>query len=171
MIDWIEALILGLVQGATEYLPVSSSGHLVIAQHLFGLREPALLFDIVLHLATLLAVLWYYRRDVWEIARQSLAGGGRLLSGGGWKTALSDFPAFRLGLLIALGTLPTAVIGLVDYRHHPEYVQGKAQAIWAIVLSMVIFVSALVGAVVAIISQYRSSAAAPSSILEAPWDT
>ena len=73
MIDGFEALILGVVQGATEYLPVSSSGHLVIFQHLFGLEEPALLFDIILHVATLLAVLWYYWRDIGDLIRQSLA--------------------------------------------------------------------------------------------------
>jgi undecaprenyl-diphosphatase len=128
MIDWIEALILGLVQGATEYLPVSSSGHLVIAQHLFGLREPALLFDIVLHLATLLAVVWYYRRDVWEIARQTVAGSGALLGRRPWRDVFGEFPSFRLGLLIALGTLPTAVIGLV-FEERFERLFGSLSAV------------------------------------------
>ena len=64
MIDSTKALLLGVVQGITEYLPVSSSGHLVIAQSLFGMEEPELFFDIILHIGTLSAVLWYYSRDI-----------------------------------------------------------------------------------------------------------
>lgn len=113
MIDWFEALILGVVQGATEYLPVSSSGHLVIFQHLFGLEEPALLFDIVLHVATLLAVLWYYRRDLGELIRQSSAALRGLIRGDSWSEVQAAYPAFRLGWLILLGTVPTALIGVI----------------------------------------------------------
>lgn len=112
MIDWFEALILGVVQGATEYLPVSSSGHLVIFQHLFGLEEPALLFDIVLHVATLLAVLWYYRRDIGDLIRQSQAALRALSRGQSWAEVQTDFPGFRLAWLIVLGTVPTALIGI-----------------------------------------------------------
>lgn len=112
MIDWFEALILGVVQGATEYLPVSSSGHLVIFQHLFGLDEPALLFDIVLHVATLLAVLWYYRRDIADLIRQSLAAVRALSQGESWANVQTAFPGFRLAWLIVLGTVPTALIGV-----------------------------------------------------------
>lgn len=59
-----EASILGIIQGATEFLPISSSGHLVIAQKLFGLQEPQLVFDIILHFATLLSVLYFFWKDI-----------------------------------------------------------------------------------------------------------
>ena len=112
MIDWLEALVLGIVQGATEYLPVSSSGHLVIAQHLFGLEEPALFFDIVLHLGTLVAVVWYYRKDILELVLETFAALRNLASGHSWKETLQSYPGFRFALLIVVGTIPTAVIGL-----------------------------------------------------------
>lgn len=112
MIDWFEALILGVVQGATEYLPVSSSGHLVIFQHLFGLEEPALLFDIVLHVATLLAVLWYYRRDIGSLIRETLLAIRALTQGEPWAAVQTDYPGFRLAWLIVLGTVPTVLIGV-----------------------------------------------------------
>lgn len=113
MIGWLEALVLGVLQGATEYLPVSSSGHLVIAEHLFALDEPTLFFNIVLHVGTLSAVLIYYRADIAEIARQSLAGVRDLLAGGSPASVLAEHPYFRLALLILVGTIPTAVIGLL----------------------------------------------------------
>ncbi len=113
MIDRLEALILGLVQGVTEFLPVSSSGHLVIGQNLFGLRGPSLLFDVVLHVATLLVVVWYYRGDLATILRQSGAGLGALGRGGSWSAVQQTFPQFRIACLIGVGTIPTAVIGLV----------------------------------------------------------
>lgn len=112
MINWFEALILGVVQGATEYLPVSSSGHLVIFQHLFGLEEPALLFDIVLHVATLLAVLWYYRLDIGDLIQESLVAIRSLSQGESWGDVQTDYPGFRLAWLIVLGTVPTALIGI-----------------------------------------------------------
>ncbi len=58
---YIEAFILGLLQGLTEFLPVSSSGHLVLAQHLFGIKEQGVSFELLLHLGTLLAVFIYFR--------------------------------------------------------------------------------------------------------------
>jgi len=93
------AAILGLVQGLTEFLPVSSSGHLVIAQHLLHFAEPNLAFDVVLHLGTLLAVFVYFRRDLLEIL-SALFGKGDPK----WR---------RVALLILLGTVPTGVIGVL----------------------------------------------------------
>ena len=61
---YLQAVLLGALQGLTEFLPISSSGHLVLLQHLFGIREPALLFDLCVHIATLAAVLAMYRQDV-----------------------------------------------------------------------------------------------------------
>jgi undecaprenyl-diphosphatase len=62
-----EALILGIVQGATEFLPVSSSGHLVLLRNIFGIEEPALVFDTAVHGGTMIAVLVVLRRDIWNI--------------------------------------------------------------------------------------------------------
>ncbi|GAV23105.1 undecaprenyl-diphosphate phosphatase [Carboxydothermus pertinax] len=86
-----EAFILGLVQGLTEYLPVSSSGHLVLLQKLFGLKENVLLFDILVHLGTLVPLLIIFRREILDIIKK---------------------PWGRLPLLIIVGTIPTALIGL-----------------------------------------------------------
>ena len=128
MIDWMEALVLGIVQGATEYLPISSSGHLVIAQHLFGLEEPALFFDIVLHLGTLVAVVWYYRKDIVELIRETLSGLRYLGSGHSWKETAAAFPGLRFVLLMVIGTLPTAVIG-ITFEDTFEQLFGSVQVV------------------------------------------
>jgi undecaprenyl-diphosphatase len=62
-----EAIVLGIVQGLTEFLPVSSSGHLVLGQYFLGIREPQLFFDIMLHIGTLGAVILTFCRDIWYI--------------------------------------------------------------------------------------------------------
>ncbi len=89
--------LLGLLQGFTEFLPVSSSGHLVLAQHLLGLDPPEVALEAVLHLATLVAVVGYFHRALRELAR------GLVSPGGGTERSY-------LGSL-ALGTLPIAVVG------------------------------------------------------------
>ncbi|HJW97417.1 MAG TPA: undecaprenyl-diphosphate phosphatase, partial [archaeon] len=96
--DFLQAIFLGLVQGLTEWLPVSSSGHLVIAQNLMGLEVPVA-FDIALHAGTLLAVLAFFRRDILMLLK-SLR-----------KPSLKN-PDFRLLFYVILGTIPTAIIGL-----------------------------------------------------------
>jgi len=68
-LDIVSAIVLGVVQGLTEFLPVSSSGHLVLLQKVFGISEPALLFDTMLHMGTLLAVFIVLRRDILAILR------------------------------------------------------------------------------------------------------
>jgi undecaprenyl-diphosphatase len=93
-----EAAVLGIlavVQGITEFLPISSDGHLVLAQRALGLQSPGLGIDVALHLGTLVSVLVVYRRDLFRILRE--AAGGEL----------------RQVLLLALATLPVAVVGLL----------------------------------------------------------
>lgn len=65
-----DAIIQGIIQGATEFLPVSSSGHLSVSQHMFGLELPGILFDVMLHLGTLMAVLFVYRSLVWRLIKE-----------------------------------------------------------------------------------------------------
>ena len=69
----LEALLLGLVQGLTEFLPVSSSGHLVILQAWLGVAQEGIAFEVAVHLATLGSVLLYYRRRLFELIRGVLA--------------------------------------------------------------------------------------------------
>ncbi len=99
----IEAIVLGLVQGLTEFLPVSSSGHLVMYQQFLPAPEMEILFDLVLHLGTLLPIMWLYRADLAAMVVSPLRERGRL----------SERPGTRLLLLIGAGSVPTAIIGLV----------------------------------------------------------
>ncbi len=104
----LEALILGLVQGLTEFLPISSSAHLVLAPWLLGwsFDPPAkFAFDVLVQGGTLVAVLAFYRRDLWAIGLAVLAGLAR-------RQPLASAEA-RLGWLIALATLPAVAAGLV----------------------------------------------------------
>ncbi len=97
MTSLLEAVILGIIQGLTEWLPISSSGHLAVAQD-FLPSPPPVLFYVLLHLSTLLVILLYFRRPVLSILK---------------AFAMRDFDsrAGRLGLFIAVGSVPTAVLG------------------------------------------------------------
>jgi len=110
MSPW-ESLLLGGLQGATEFLPVSSSGHLVLAEHLLHLR-PSLAFNAALHAGTLAAVVAYYRRDLWAMVRQAFVSLAGLFHGRGARAIWAEDHATRLGLLIVAATIPTGIIGL-----------------------------------------------------------
>lgn len=106
----IKAAVLGAIQGATEFLPVSSSGHLVIAQNLLGVRLEnggLLAFDVCLHFGTLLAVLVYFRSDIGRIISSFF----RKASVEPPSAGMSVGEARRLGLLIILGTVPAVIVG------------------------------------------------------------
>lgn len=93
-------ILLGIVQGLTEFLPVSSSGHLVLIQSLYpGFRQPGALFDGILHLGTLLAVFVAFWKDIWQMVKVLFQ----------WKT---DDPYFRVIWLIIIGSIPAAIVGL-----------------------------------------------------------
>ncbi|MBI4776171.1 MAG: undecaprenyl-diphosphate phosphatase [Deltaproteobacteria bacterium] len=120
------ALALGLIQGLTEFLPVSSSGHLVIFQHLFGMNEPELFFDVCLHLGTLLAVCVFVRRELVRIVRSLL--GLRLAERPFSVRRIGEDPDLRLLFLVAIATVATAVIALT-FRHPFERLFGSPQAV------------------------------------------
>lgn len=102
--DVLKALVLGMLQGATEFLPISSSGHLILVPWWLNWDESPLLFDVIVHLGTLVAVLVYFWRD-WLALLQS-----------GWialRTRSTRDPQARLLLLLVLGTIPAALAGLL----------------------------------------------------------
>jgi len=101
--DIVQAIILGIVQGATEFLPVSSSAHLVLIPWLLGWQKPSLTSDLMTHYGTLLAVIIYYRNDLWAIIKgvfQGLREGkpvGNPQAKLGWLLVLSMIPAVLIG--------------------------------------------------------------------------
>lgn len=111
---YLMSVILGLVQGVAEFLPISSSGHLTLFQHFFGMEEPDNLYNVLLHFATLLAVCVYYFRDVTEMIAEFFRGLAALFSR---RRQGRDIPeARRLVLLVVIGTLPLfAVLLIKDY--------------------------------------------------------
>ncbi len=100
---WIQTVILAIVQGLTEFLPVSSSGHLVLVPTLFGWKDQGLTFDVAVHFGSLLAVAVYFRNDL----RALISGGARLLGG------KADSPESRMAMYLVIGTVPAAVAGLL----------------------------------------------------------
>jgi len=96
------AVILGLVQGITEFLPISSSAHLTYFQKYLGIDKPQLSFTVFLHFATLLAILLFFRKDLWEILK-----GFRNIKGP--KTN----PSTRILFLLVIGSLPIAILGIL----------------------------------------------------------
>ena len=99
-----EAIVLGLVQGLTEFLPVSSTGHLILARTLFEVDGGyGLAFDAVLHLATALAVIVYFRRDIWQLVQTALRRLGRLPVNPQDETLL---------FALIVGTVPAVILGL-----------------------------------------------------------
>ncbi|OGL72971.1 undecaprenyl-diphosphatase UppP [Candidatus Uhrbacteria bacterium RIFCSPHIGHO2_12_FULL_60_25] len=97
MNDLLQGIVLGLLQGVTEFFPVSSSGHLILVPWLFGWRDQGLAFDTVLHLGTLVAVLWAFRKDVTRIVRGAFVQ--------------NDAAAKRLFLQIIAASIPGIVLG------------------------------------------------------------
>ena len=111
-----EAIVLGIIQGLTEFLPVSSSGHLVLFQQIFGLKEAELFFDVCVHLGTLVAVILVFHREIGNIIAALL----RLVSLAGQKNKfrqrVDSDPDAKMALLIAIGSIPTAILGLMFHN-------------------------------------------------------
>lgn len=95
---WWQGIVLGAVQGATEFLPVSSSGHLVVTQAVLGIDPPGVVLEVLVHVATLFAVLLVYWRRIGELSAGCLRG---------------DSESWRYVLLLGLATIPGALVGVL----------------------------------------------------------
>ena len=134
----LEAIVLGIVQGLTEFLPISSTGHLRIVPAFLGWEDPGAAFTAVTQLGTVAAVLLYFRDDLWRVARM-------------WTRSLRD-PSLRsdqdarLGWYIILGTIPISILGFA-FR---DTIEGGARSLYLIgttliVLGLVLLVAEKVG--------------------------
>jgi undecaprenyl-diphosphatase len=127
-----EALVLGLVQGLTEFIPVSSSGHLLLAQEVFGSEESSLAFDVVLHVGTLAALLIYFHKDVLNLA----------------KNVFNKSKEGALARLIVLATIPAALIGLLFADFIDENLRSPM---------VVVFTLSSVGVLMLLVEKYATN--------------
>ncbi len=120
----IEAVVLGLVQGLTEFIPVSSSGHLIAAHELFGTTDSTLVFDVALHIGTLIALIVFFWRDILDLLRN----------------AVSKNEKGRLARVIVIATIPAATIGFLasdwidENLRHPGIVVGTMLVMGSVML-------------------------------------
>src|SRR3954470_12459432 len=122
-----EAIVLGIVQGLTEFLPISSTAHLRIVPAFAGWDDPGAAFTAVVQLGTTAAVLIYFRRDLWRIGRA-------------WLSSLFDArmrredTEARLGWFIVLGTIPIGIFGLI----FKDQIESGARSLWLISVALIV---------------------------------
>ena len=111
-LNYLQAIILGIVQGLGEFLPISSSGHLALLQYFFGIKgESVLLFAVMLHLGTLISVLFVYWRDIMVLFAELFRTFADLFRGRGLR--IDAAPERRMGFMILAATIPTGLIGVL----------------------------------------------------------
>jgi undecaprenyl-diphosphatase len=130
-VNAVQAIVEGVVQGLTEFLPISSTAHLRIVPAMLGWPDPGAAFTAVVQLGTMAAVLLYFRADLWQIARAWLAG----LRDPAERRTLDS----RLGWYIVLGTIPVAVLGLafkdpIEHQFRNLYLVGAALIAFGLVM-------------------------------------
>ena len=124
---WLEALVLGIVQGLTEFLPISSSAHLSIIGQFYGGEDPGSAFTAISQLGTETAVIIYFRSDIWKIIRH-------------WCLALAgkiprDDPEARMGWLVIIGSIPIMVLGLA----FKDVIRTGVRNLWVVATALVVF--------------------------------
>jgi len=123
--DIIHAIILAIVQGITEFLPISSSAHLILVPELLGWPDQGLAFDVAVHIGTLLAVLVFLKKELQQIIPAWFSG---------WR-GLSWNTHGMLAWMLVLGTVPVGLVGLLA----GDFIESHFRAVWVIGLSTLIF--------------------------------
>jgi undecaprenyl-diphosphatase len=137
-----QAVVLGIVQGLTEFLPISSSGHLILVPWLFNWEEPGLSFDAALHLGTLAAVVAYFWRDLLNIVLavpDALRRPRALFETENGKWTERDRSA-RLAWLLAIGSIPGGIVGLLAQNTIDDFFHGDSHEDLAIALIAVMLI-------------------------------
>lgn len=125
--DLFQSIILGIIQGLTEFLPISSSGHILILPALLGWEDPGAAFTAVIQLGTEAAVLIYFRRDLWDIARTWLASLRR-------PELRRDLNA-RMGWYLIIATIPISILGLA----FQDQIETAARNLWIVGSMLIVF--------------------------------
>ena len=132
--DWIQALVLGIVQGLTEFLPISSTAHLRIIPYLLDWQDPGTEFSAVIQLGTLMAVMLYFWNDVVTLIQAAMVSL--------WKRKLFETQDSKLAWSIAAGTIPVVIVGLV----FKDIIKTDARELWLIGTALIILAIGLYAA-------------------------
>lgn len=118
-VDYFYAVLLGIVQGLTEFLPISSTGHLALTEDLLGLDPQTfgLQFDAAIQLGTTVAVIWFFRRDLWDLVR-------------GWRQPKER----KLMVALVVATLPALAVGAAT----EQYIEGPLRSMWVIATALIL---------------------------------
>ena len=128
----LEAAVLGIIQGLSEFLPISSSAHLTLAPWLFGWEDPGLAFDVALHFGTLLAVLWYFRMEWLALIKAAF---------GILRTGRIETPEKRRVVYLIIATIPGAIGGLLlQSRAESAFRSPQVIAIALIVMGIILWI-------------------------------
>lgn len=122
--EYIQAIILGIVEGLTEFLPISSTGHLIVAQDMLGFYDASKMFTVVIQMGAILAVVWFYRQNLWNLVKGLLGG---------------DKAAIRFWIIWVLATIPAGILGLLFDEAIEKYVTSLVVAIAMIVGGVLIW--------------------------------
>jgi undecaprenyl-diphosphatase len=128
--NYFDAIILGIVEGLTEFLPISSTGHLTIAEQVLGLQvdDPAVTgFTAVIQMGAIAAVVVYFARDIWAIARTWVRG----LVQPEWR----GHRDFRMGWYIIVGTIP---VGLVGFAFR-DFIKNDLRSLWVVAFALILW--------------------------------
>lgn len=147
-IEWWKAVVLGVVQGLTELLPISSSAHLVLVPWFFGWQDPGLTFDVALHIGTLVAVLVYFWSDVVHMITAFVRG-----VAAGKPLAEQDA---RLGVLIIIASIPGALVGFIfDKRIEAAFHAQDAAKSSLAIIAIALIIMGLLLAVAERVAEHR----------------
>ncbi|NIL41178.1 undecaprenyl-diphosphate phosphatase [Salinispora arenicola] len=124
---WVEAIVLGIVQGLTEFLPISSSGHLRITSAIFFEQDAGASFTAVTQLGTEAAVLLYFAKDIWRITRTWVIGI--------WDRSVRSSLDYRMGWYVIVGSIPIGVFGLL----FKDQIRETARNLWLVASTLILF--------------------------------
>ena len=128
--DYLQAAVLGVVEGLTEFLPVSSTGHLTIAEQLLGLdvdNRELTAYTALIQIGAIAAVLVYFRGDIWRIARAWVRGL--------WQPEVRGQLDHRMGWFVILGSLPIGVVGLLA----EPLITGGLRSLWVVAAGLILW--------------------------------
>lgn len=139
--DILHAIVIGIVQGLTEFLPVSSSAHLIFAQELLGVNQPGLAFDVLLHLGTLIAVVSYFFKDIVKMIKAFFSSLADIFRGK-FKQGFREEPYKKLAWMVIIGTIPVGIIGVVfDAEVEAAFNSITIPAFFLLITGVLLYVS------------------------------